>query len=62
MQVILANSDGTYDDVEQFIDWVFRGQRTILYEQDIEMDLDAREIVTDWALLASGLSAKKLYR
>lgn len=62
MQVILANSDGTYDDVENFIDWVFRGQRIILYEQEMDMTLDAREIVSDWALSTSRLSPEKLYR
>lgn len=63
MQVILANSEnGTYDDVVHFIDWVFRGQQIILYEQDTEMTLDAREIVSDWALSTSGMSPEKLYR
>lgn len=61
-QVILANSDGTYDDVERFIDWVFRGQRIILYEQNMEMTLDVRDIVADWALSSSSLSAEQLYR
>eukprot|EP00752_Nemacystus_decipiens_P002559 g2400.t1 len=61
VQVILANSDGTYDDVEGFIDWVFRGQRIILYEQDVDMPLDAREVVSDWALSTSSLSPEKLY-
>lgn len=62
VQVILANSDGTYDDVEGFIDWVFRGQRVILYEQDMDVTLDAREVVSDWALSTSRLSPEKLYR
>eukprot|EP00903_Cladosiphon_okamuranus_P010594 g10018.t1 len=61
VQVILANSGGTYDDVEGFIDWVFRGQRILLFEQDVDMSLDAREIVTDWALSTSRLSREKLY-
>lgn len=62
VQVILANSDGTYDDVEGFIDWVFRGQRIILHEQDAGMTVDAEEIVSDWALSSSRLNPDKLYR
>ncbi len=62
MQVILANSHGTFDDIERFADLMFRNQRMILYEEEYDMTLDAREIVSDWAIAASTLTAETFHR
>jgi len=62
VQVILANSDGTFDDIEPFADLIFRNQRMVLYEEEYDMTLDAREIVSDWAIATSPLSAETFHR
>ncbi|CAN0370359.1 unnamed protein product [Pylaiella littoralis] len=63
VQVILANADGggTYDDVETFVDQVFRGQVVILDDEGTDSSFDATKVVSEWAMSTSGMTEELFF-